>query len=73
MFDIRAIRDNPDAFRDAFERKQKEVAAQAERIVASAKEEATTAATEAKADIAKSITRLSIASAISLLKSKVLK
>ena len=23
MFDIRAIRENPDAFRDAFERKQK--------------------------------------------------
>ena len=55
--EAKALREEAQSLLASFERKQKEVAAQAERIVASAKEEATTAATEAKADIAKSITR----------------
>jgi F-type H+-transporting ATPase subunit b len=55
--EAKALREEAQSLLASFERKQKEVAAQAERIVASAKDEATNAAAEAKADIASSITR----------------
>ena len=55
--EARAIRAGAQALLAGFERKQKEVQEQAERIVASAKEEATNAAAAAKDDIAASITR----------------
>ena len=55
--EAKALREEAQSLLASYERKQKEVAGQAERIVASAKDEATKAAVEAKADIAKSITR----------------
>ena len=55
--EAKALREEAQSLLASYERKQKEVAGQAERIVASAKDEATKAAAEAKADIAKSITR----------------
>ena len=55
--EAKALREEAQSLLASYERKQKEVAGQAERIVASAKDEATKAAEEAKADIAKSITR----------------
>ncbi|SFR45901.1 ATP synthase F0 subcomplex B subunit [Yoonia tamlensis] len=55
--EAKALRDEAQSLLASYERKQKEVAAQAERIVASAKDEATKAAAEAKKDIATSITR----------------
>ena len=55
--EARALREEAQALLASYERKQKEVQAQADRIVAAAKEEATNAATAAKADIAASITR----------------
>lgn len=55
--EARALREEAQALLASYERKQKEVQAQADRIVATAREEATNAATAAKADIAASITR----------------
>ncbi len=55
--EARALRDEAQSLLASYERKQKEVQEQAARIVSSAKEEAATAATAAKADIASSITR----------------
>ncbi|MDO6588796.1 F0F1 ATP synthase subunit B [Loktanella sp. D2R18] len=55
--EAKALREEAQSLLASYERKQKEVAEQAERIVASAKDEATNAAAEAKADIATSITR----------------
>ena len=55
--EAKALREEAQALLASYERKQKEVQEQADRIVAAAKEEATTAATAAKADIATSITR----------------
>lgn len=55
--EAKALREEAQSLLASYERKQKEVQAQADRIVASAKEEAATAATAAKADIASSITR----------------
>ena len=55
--EAKALREEAQSLLATYERKQKEVQEQADRIVASAKEEATNAATSAKDDIAKSITR----------------
>ena len=55
--EAKALRDEAQALLASYERKQKEVQEQADRIVASAKEEAKTAAAAAKDDIAKSIQR----------------
>lgn len=55
--EAKALREEAQSLLASYERKQKEVQEQSERIVAAAKEEATNAATAAKADIAKSITR----------------
>ncbi len=55
--EAKALREEAQALLATYERKHKEVQEQADRIVATAKEEATSAATAAKADIAKSITR----------------
>lgn len=55
--EARALREEAQALLASYERKQKDVQAQADRIVAAAKEEATNAAAAAKADIAASITR----------------
>jgi F-type H+-transporting ATPase subunit b len=55
--EARALREEAQALLASYERKQKDVQAQADRIVASAKQEATNAATAAKEDIARSITR----------------
>jgi F-type H+-transporting ATPase subunit b len=55
--EAKALREEAQSLLASYERKQKEVQEQASRIVASAKEEATNAATAAKADIAASITR----------------
>ena len=55
--EARALRDEAQALLASYERKQKDVQEQAERIVASAKQEATNAAAAAKDDIARSITR----------------
>lgn len=55
--EARALREDAQALLASYERKQKEVAAQAERIVASAKEEAEKAAQSAKDDIAASVAR----------------
>ncbi|WP_439155394.1 F0F1 ATP synthase subunit B [Yoonia sp.] len=57
LAEARALRDEAQALLSSYERKQKEVQAQADRIVATAKDEANQAAEAAKADIAKSITR----------------
>lgn len=55
--EAKALREEAQALLASYERKQKDVQAQADRIVASAKEEAANAATAAKDDIAASITR----------------
>ncbi|MFQ1699639.1 F0F1 ATP synthase subunit B [Loktanella agnita] len=55
--EAKALREEAQTLLASYERKQKEVQEQADRIVASAKEEATNAAAAAKDDIAKSITR----------------
>lgn len=55
--EARALREEAQAVLASFQRKQAEVAAQADRIVAHAREEAETAAEAAKADIAASIRR----------------
>jgi F-type H+-transporting ATPase subunit b len=55
--DARALRDEAQTILASYERKQKEVQAQADRIVATAKEEAMAAAEQAKADLARSIAR----------------
>lgn len=55
--EAKALREEAQSLLASYERKQKEVQAQADRIVASAKEEAANAAEAAKADIASSITR----------------
>lgn len=55
--EARALREEAQTLLASYERKQKEVQAQAERIVAHAKEEARVAADEAKQDIKASIAR----------------
>ncbi len=55
--EAKALREEAQSLLATYERKQKEVQEQADRIVAAAKEEATNAATAAKDDIAASITR----------------
>lgn len=55
--EAKALREEAQSLLASYERKQKEVQAQADRIVATAKDEAATAAETAKADIANSITR----------------
>lgn len=55
--DARALRDEAQTILASYERKQKEVQAQADRIVATAKEEAMAAAEQAKADLTRSIAR----------------
>ena len=55
--EAKALREEAQSLLASYERKQKEVQAQADRIVASAKEEAQQAADAAKDDIAKSIAR----------------
>jgi F-type H+-transporting ATPase subunit b len=55
--EAKALRDEAQSLLAIYERKQKEVQEQADRIVASAKEEAMNAAAAAKDDIAQSITR----------------
>lgn len=55
--EAKALREEAQALLASYERKQKEVQEQADRIVTSAKEEATNAAAAAKDDIARSITR----------------
>ena len=55
--EAKALREEAQSLLASYERKQKEVQEQSERIVAAAKEEATNAATAAKDEIAKSITR----------------
>ena len=55
--EAKALREEAQSLLASYERKQKDVAEQASRIVASAKEEAANAAVAAKADIAASITR----------------
>ena len=55
--EAKALREEAQSLLASYERKQKEVQEQADRIVATAKEEATNAAAAAKDDIAASITR----------------
>ncbi|SEW28514.1 ATP synthase F0 subcomplex B subunit [Aliiroseovarius sediminilitoris] len=55
--EARALREEAQTILASYERKQKEVAKQAERIVAHAKEEAANAATAAKEDLKASIAR----------------
>ena len=55
--EARALREEAKAILASYERKKKEVQEQADRIVASAKEEANAAAVQAKADLATSIAR----------------
>jgi F-type H+-transporting ATPase subunit b len=55
--EARALRDEAQTILASYERKQKEVQAQADRIVANAKDEAMAAAEQAKADLAQSINR----------------
>ncbi len=57
LAEAKALRDEAQSLLASYERKQKEVQEQADRIVASAKDEATKAAATAKDDIAASITR----------------
>ncbi|WP_026352306.1 F0F1 ATP synthase subunit B [Yoonia vestfoldensis] len=59
--EAKALREEAMALLASYERKQKDVQVQADRIVASAKQEATDAAAAAKEDIAKSISRRMIA------------
>ncbi|WP_299968096.1 F0F1 ATP synthase subunit B [uncultured Roseobacter sp.] len=55
--EARALRDEAQTLLASYERKQREVQEQADRIVASAKEEAGVAAEQARADLAKSLER----------------
>lgn len=55
--EARALREEAQTLLASYERKQKEVQDQADRIVAAAKEEATIAAEEAREDLKKSIAR----------------
>ncbi|MDG1472869.1 MAG: F0F1 ATP synthase subunit B [Ascidiaceihabitans sp.] len=55
--EARALREDAQTLLASYERKQQEVQAQADRIVASAKEEATAAAEQARAELGKSIER----------------
>jgi F-type H+-transporting ATPase subunit b len=55
--EARALREEAQTLLASYERKQKEVQEQADRIIAQAKDEAATAAEQAKADLQKSITR----------------
>ncbi|AXI53420.1 ATP F0F1 synthase subunit B [Sulfitobacter sp. JL08] len=55
--EARSLREEAQTLLASYERKQKEVQEQASRIVSAAKEEANVAAEQAKADLAKSITR----------------
>ena len=55
--EAKALREEAQSVLASYERKQREVAEQAERIVAAAKEEAELAAEQAKADLEKSIAR----------------
>ncbi|MEY4697336.1 MAG: hypothetical protein RIT14_1764 [Pseudomonadota bacterium] len=55
--EARALRDEAKALLASYERKQKDVQDQSDRIVAAAKEEAVNAATQAKADLKVSIAR----------------
>lgn len=55
--EARALREEAQLLLASYERKQKEVQEQADRIVASAKEEAELAAEKARADLAKSLER----------------
>ncbi len=55
--EARALREEAQTLLASYERKQKEVQAQADRIVATARHEAAAAAEQAKADMEKSVTR----------------
>ncbi len=55
--EARALREEAQALLASYERKQKEVQEQADRIVAQARDEASAAAEQAKEDLQKSITR----------------
>lgn len=55
--EAKALREEAQTLLASYERKQREVQAQADRIVENAKEEASRAATQAKEDIASSVTR----------------
>ncbi len=55
--EARALREEAQALLGSYERKQKDVQAQADRIVASAREEATKAGAQAKEDIKASVAR----------------
>jgi F-type H+-transporting ATPase subunit b len=55
--EAKALREEAQALLASYERKQREVQEQAERIIAHAKEEATLAGEQAKADLEKSIAR----------------
>lgn len=55
--EARALRDEARAILSSYDKKQKDVAEQSERIIASAKEEAQAAAAKAKADLKASIAR----------------
>ncbi|WP_299778792.1 F0F1 ATP synthase subunit B [uncultured Roseobacter sp.] len=55
--EARALRDEAQSLLASYERKQREVQEQADRIVAAAKEEATVAAEQARADLAVSLER----------------
>jgi F-type H+-transporting ATPase subunit b len=55
--EARALREEAQSLLASYERKQKEVQEQADRIVAQARDEAAAVATQAKADLEKSITR----------------
>lgn len=57
LAEARALRDEAQALLASYEKKQREVQAQADRIVASAKDEAAKAAVEAKAEIAATMAR----------------
>lgn len=57
LAEARALRDDARALLSAYEKKQKDVQQQSERIIAAAREEAQAAATQAKADLKVSIAR----------------
>lgn len=57
LSEARALRDEAQALLASFERKQREVKEQAERIIAGAREDAADAAVAAKAEIASSVAR----------------
>lgn len=61
LAEARALRDEAQTLLASYEKKQRDVQAQADRIVASAKDEAAKAAVEAKADIAASMARRLVA------------